>query len=119
MVRASDILTFWFEEAGPDHWFSASNEFDTEIRMRFECVAKNFAPKVGQNMGHQWEVGHETSLALIILLDQFPRNMYRNTPAAFGWDSLALLVSERMVEKGWDTKVEMPRRSFIYMPYMH
>ena len=56
---------------------------------------------------------------MILCLDQFPRNMYRGTSAAFAWDDKALHCSEHMVEKGWDLKLEQDQRSFVYMPYMH
>lgn len=68
---------------------------------------------------HAWEDRPESTLALIIALDQFSRNMYRGTPAAFAWDLRALGVSERLVEKNWDIKLPQSQRAFAYMPYMH
>jgi len=58
-------------------------------------------------------------LALIIVLDQFSRNMYRGTKAAFAWDDLALNAAQSMVDKGWDLKIPQDKRAFIYMPFMH
>ena len=68
---------------------------------------------------HDWENDVDSTLALIIALDQFPRNMYRDTPGAFAWDGFALGISARVVEKGWDLKIDQTRRAFIYMPFMH
>jgi len=69
--------------------------------------------------GTAWETAPETMLALIIVLDQFSRNMYRGTKAAYAWDKLALGAAQRMVDKGWDLKIDHNRRAFIYMPFMH
>lgn len=113
-----DILTFWFSEAGPKAWFTKSDAFDAKVRERFETRAIELAAKI-TSKPHKWEDRPESSLALIIALDQFPRNMYRDTSAAFAWDGRARRAAERMIAKGWDLKVAQDRRAFIYMPYMH
>jgi len=69
--------------------------------------------------GTAWETTPETMLALIIVLDQFSRNMYRGTKAAYAWDKQALGAAQRMVDKGWDLKIPQEKREFIYMPFMH
>ncbi len=117
-VSHADITAFWFAEAGPKDWFKKSDAFDAMIRQRFEEAAIDIAASVSK-APHLWEASPDSTLALIIVLDQFPRNMYRDTPAAFGWDAYALGVSERMIEKGWDLKIPQDRRSFAYMPFMH
>lgn len=66
-----------------------------------------------------WEAAPESHLALIIVLDQFPRNMYRGTSAAFAWDDLALASAKRAIAKFWDLKIDQDKRAFIYMPFMH
>lgn len=66
-----------------------------------------------------WQSSPESSLALIIVLDQFPRNMYRGTKAAFAWDTKALAAAQAVIDKGWDLKTPQDRRAFIYMPFMH
>lgn len=118
MAKPDDILTFWFDEAGPKRWYQKSDAFDAEIRARFEAAATDAAAakKAGT---HPWEKEPNSALALIIMLDQFPRNMYRGNRAAFAWDDLALSVAEDMTEKGWDLKIPQARRAFVYMPYMH
>jgi len=119
MKNPDDILSFWFEETPKKHWFQATSAFDADIRQRFEMTATQLAASLSAQKTHEWEAEVESSLALIIALDQFPRNMYRDTPGAFAWDSLALGAAERMTEKGWDLKIEQSRRAFIYMPFMH
>jgi len=69
--------------------------------------------------GTAWEATPESLLALIIVLDQFSRNMYRDTKAAYAWDKQALGAAQSMVDKGWDLKIDHNRRAFIYMPFMH
>ncbi len=118
MIEPEDILSFWFVEKGPRFWWKKSDAFDAEIRDRFEQVAINIAGKM-VNPPHHWEARPEHSLALIIVLDQFSRNMYRNTPAAFAWDSYALGVANRLLEKGWDKNFSENQKQFTYMPYMH
>lgn len=66
-----------------------------------------------------WETTPDSYLAVIIVLDQFSRNMYRDTKAAFAWDDKALSLAQTMVDKGWDLKIAQDRRAFIYMPFMH
>lgn len=69
--------------------------------------------------GYAWEQDVDSHFALIIAMDQFPRNMYRDTPACYAWDDIALAAAQRFVNKGWDLKTEQPRRAFAYMPFMH
>ena len=119
MSKPSDILNFWFEESGPSDWFKKSDAFDSEIRARFELQAIELASDLISSPTHDREETPGAALALIIALDQFPRNMYRGTKAMFSWDSLALGAAKRCVEKGFDFKIAQARRAFIYMPYMH
>jgi uncharacterized protein (DUF924 family) len=119
MIAAEDILKFWFEETDKKHWFNATDAFDAEIRSRFETKAVNLASSLLMAQPHLWEATPEGSLALILAMDQFPRNMYRGTPGAFAWDDLALSVAQRMVVDFVDLKIPQERRAFIYMPFMH
>lgn len=111
---AADILSFWFDEAGPKKWFASSDAFDADIRARFEAVAIRLAARSSLSFDNP-----KMGLAIIIALDQFPRNMYRGTGAAFAWDPKALSCAEIMTAKGWDLKLRQSERSFVYMPYMH
>lgn len=117
-MTPEDILNFWFVQSGPKMWFAKSDAFDADIRRRFEEVSIRIAAKCAEGL-HKWEARPESTLALILALDQFPRNMYRNTPAAFAWDETARLVAQRLVDKGWDLKLSQMQRSFAYLPFEH
>lgn len=110
----TDILNFW-RDAGRERWYAKSDDFDAEITRRFrtlwdEAVAGGLA---------SWEANDEGTLALILLLDQFPRNMFRNDPRAFSSDPLARDLSVRAVARCVDQRVEPQFRQFVYMPLMH
>lgn len=119
MISPGDILEFWFEQSGPKAWFSKSDAFDADIRARFESLTLDLAAEVSAAKPHNWETEPDSALALVIALDQFPRNMYRGTKAMFAYDELALCVAKRSVEAGHDYKCSQERRQFFYMPYMH
>jgi uncharacterized protein (DUF924 family) len=111
---AAEILAFW-REAGPDKWFAKDDAFDAEIRRRFlEAQRVAAAGRLGA-----WEDTPEGVYALLILLDQFPRNLYRGTPEAFASDALAVAVAQRALARGFDEQFDNPERRFFYMPFMH
>lgn len=114
MMTADDVLSFWFEEAGPKKWYKKSDAFDALIRQRFEETVLSLATDVAG-----WDKTPNSLLALIIALDQFPRNIYRETTAAFAFDDRALDHTKTMTYKGWDLKIDQSRRAFAYMPFMH
>ncbi|WP_154813636.1 DUF924 family protein [Hellea balneolensis] len=114
IVKPEDILDFWFVQSGPKRWFKKSDAFDAEIRLRFEDTTLSLATNIAE-----WDTQPESSLALIIALDQFPRNMYRATKAAFAFDEAALQHAKVMTDRGWDLKIDQSRRAFVYMPFMH
>ena len=117
MKTPEDILDFWFSDEAKQRWFNSTPEFDARIMQLFEDTATELAR--GPFPHPIWEETPESSLALIIALDQFPRNMYRDTRKAYAWDDKALGVAERMVEKGWDRELPDAQRKFVYMPFMH
>ena len=121
MKGPDDILRFWFSDRVETQWFQPSDAFDAEVRREFETTAISLAANMaGRKSTHIWEENTPQShLALIIALDQFPRNMYRATPAAFAWDSYALSAAKRMVERKTDIHLIQKQRPFAYMPYMH
>ena len=110
----ADVTGFW-TAAGPEKWFAKSDAFDNAIRLRFEPV--HFAAARGEYAA--WEASAEGALALVILLDQFPRNLYRNSGHAFATDPLARSVARRALDAGKDKAVTALLRSFCYMPFMH
>lgn len=119
MILANDILDFWFEQAGPAKWYAKSDAFDADIRARFEEFSVDVAAQLKRTGAHDWQAGPDTALALIIALDQFPRNMYRDTKGAFAWDKFALNCACGAIDQGHDLKTGQDRRAFFYMPFMH
>ncbi len=108
------VLTFW-RDAGPERWFAKSDAFDAAIRERFLATCEAAA---GGSLNH-WRTKAEHALALTIVLDQFPRNIFRNSPRAFAADPLALEVANEALERGYDSQVPARERSFFYLPLMH
>lgn len=107
------IIAFW-REAGPDRWFKKDAAFDDEIKRRF--LAAHEAAAAGKLT--DWERSAEGALALLILLDQFPRNMFRGEARAFATDPLARAVTSRAILNGFDGAFP-DMRSFFYLPFEH
>lgn len=114
-MQATNILRFWFEELTPKQHFVKDAALDETIRARFgdtlEAAAKCelFA----------WRATNDGRLAEIIVLDQFSRNVYRDTPRAFAQDALALVLAQELVAISQDCGLPVAQRVFAYMPYMH
>ena len=111
---AADMIEFW-QAAGRDRWFTKDAAFDEEIRARFLPAYEMAA--AGQLLA--WVESPEGALALIILLDQFPRNLFRGSPQAFATDAAAMKVSHDAIAKGFDKTCDPALRQFFYMPLMH
>jgi uncharacterized protein (DUF924 family) len=114
LVTSADVLRFWLA-AGRERWFEKDDAFDAEIRERFRQIYEEAA--AGRLGG--WEATPSGALALVIVLDQFPRNMFRGSPRAYAADSLARAVASRALQSGFDRQVEMPARAFFYLPFEH
>jgi uncharacterized protein (DUF924 family) len=112
--QPADILAFW-QAAGPDKWFTKDPAFDAEIRQRF--LAAHEAAALGRLAA--WEESPGGALALVILLDQFPRNIFRGDARTYATDSLACAVADRAIARGYDRQFALPERLFFYMPFMH
>ncbi|WP_293678359.1 DUF924 family protein [uncultured Phenylobacterium sp.] len=110
----NDILAFW-TGAGPTRWFAKNPRFDDSIRLRFEPV-HHLAAR-GKYDG--WGETPEGTLALLILLDQFPRNLYRGSAHAFATDPKARSFARPAAEKGWHLQVETALRQFMLLPFEH
>lgn len=106
------VLSFW-RQAGPDKWFKKNDQFDNDIRERFLSTYE--AAAAGRLS--DWERTPEAALALVIVLDQFPRNMFRGSARAFWADPLARAVADRAIARGFDRQVT--ERSFFYLPFEH
>ncbi|WP_180900954.1 DUF924 family protein [Martelella soudanensis] len=111
------VLAFWFEELTPKDWFQPDDvaALDRAILYRFFSTHKALAQKVDG----AWRASPEAQLAAVIVLDQFPRNIYRATPMAFATDRLALREAKFAVASGADAAVPEDRRAFFYMPFEH
>lgn len=113
-MQSQDILAFW-TAAGPAAWFKKDAAFDAELRARFEA-AHHAAARGGYAA---WEQSAEGALALLLLLDQIPRNIYRGSAHAFATDPLAQALADRAVNSGFDRATAMPLRIFFYLPFEH
>lgn len=113
-VRPAEIVGFW-REAGPDAWFTKDDAFDALCRERFLATFETAA----QGGLTNWEASAEGALALVILLDQMPRNMFRRDPRTWATDPPALAAAERAIAKGFDRDVPADLQQFFYLPYMH
>ena len=110
-----DVLRFWFEELEPADWFKKKDATDDLVRDRFADVHRAvFATPLAQ-----LATDPETATAAIIVLDQFPRNMFRGTPAAFASDARALELARLAVDRGLDRQLAKNWRVFVYLPFEH
>jgi uncharacterized protein (DUF924 family) len=109
-----DVIQFW-RDAGPKKWFAPDPAFDAEISERFLAAHEEAA--AGKLSA--WEQSAQGALALLLLLDQFPRNMFRKTPRAFATDAQARRIAQRAIKSGFDLEVGDELRSFFYLPFMH
>jgi uncharacterized protein (DUF924 family) len=114
-ITSQDIIHFWFEELDEAKWWKKDPEFDRLILSRFA----DLHARAQRCELYQWRDEPQGRLAEIIVLDQFPRNMYRGTPQAFASDPLALSLSQTAVAVGADRQLPWRQRNFLYMPYMH
>jgi uncharacterized protein (DUF924 family) len=114
IVQPSDILAFW-QAAGRGKWFKKSDAFDGEIRDRY--LATYEAAAAGGLAA--WEATAEGALALVIVLDQFPRNIFRGHARTFAADALARAVADRAIARGFDAMVPAAMRNFFYLPFEH
>ncbi|MCK9509214.1 MAG: DUF924 domain-containing protein [Pigmentiphaga sp.] len=114
-MNADTILRFWFEECTPEQWWTKSADFDRMIASRFAATLE----AAGRCELFSWRGSALGRLAEIIVLDQFSRNVYRDTPRAFANDALALGLSQTALALGADQAVDTVKRPFFYMPYMH
>ncbi len=114
IASADQVLAFW-RDAGPDKWFKKDTAFDDAIRRRF--LETYEAAAAGQLK--DWEAMREGALALVIVLDQFPRNMFRGSARAFAADHVARGVADRAMTMGFDLATPIEERGFFYLPFEH
>ena len=111
----AEILDFWFVQSSPAQWFQKNADFDAIVKNQFE-PAYNLAV---QGMFDHWRDTPDGCLAYILLLDQFPRNMFRGAPEAFATDRRALDMAQSALEKSFDKLLPLEQRRFIYLPFEH
>ena len=124
MADIEEILTFWFSEVRDEpayfeeyapRWFVQNADFDREIVQRFQADYELAA----QGQLTHWTETARGGVALILVLDQFPRNMFRNDPRAFATDPLAQQIAEQMIDAELDQQLRLVERYFVYVPFMH
>ena len=114
-ATAEELLHFWMEEIGEEGWYKVDAAVDENIRDRWGALWE-----VGRAGGlADWKAQARSTLALLILLDQFPRNMFRGDARAFSSDRLALQTAKLAILHGRDQKIGLPERQFFYLPLMH
>lgn len=108
------VLSFW-RDAGYERWFKRDDAFDAEVRSRFGELWQAAADSALDD----WQTRDDGALALTIVLDQFPRNLFRGDPRAFSTDAKALYVARAALDRGADKRVDATLRQFLYLPFMH
>ena len=114
-MQSQDILDFWFDELTPQQHFAKDAALDDYMRSRFTALAEAAA----RCELWAWRATAAGRLAEILVLDQFSRNIWRDTPRAFAQDALALVLAQELVASGQDRSLPVAQRRFVYMPYMH
>lgn len=114
-MTPQDVLSFWFEEHGPEDWFGGGEAFDAKCATRFgETHARAARAELWP-----WRATPEGRLAEIILLDQFSRQLYRNSARAFACDLMAVALAQEVVASGKDADMPANWRAFLYLPFEH
>jgi uncharacterized protein (DUF924 family) len=109
------LVDFWFSEKATKHWFNSTREFDAQLRAEFgDCWQQ---AKQGE-LDH-WRKTATGSLALVILLDQIPLNIFRGKPDSFSTEAQSIAVARAAIDAGFDTELKIRQKAFLYMPFMH
>ncbi|MES2675790.1 MAG: DUF924 family protein [Pseudomonadota bacterium] len=111
----NEILKFWFEDISPAMWWTSDENFDAQVKHRFLPLLQQAA----QGEFYTWRNDPRGRLAEIIVLDQFSRNIYRNTPAAFAQDPMALVLAQEAITHNIPQYLSEAERGFLLLPYMH
>lgn len=114
-VTPESIVEYWYSEKVKSRWFNSTSEFDQEIKERYE----NIWIEALRGEYNFWSESAEGCLALVIILDQFPLNMFRGEVKSFSSEALAIKITKKAVEHGFDKEIDKDKVSFLYMPLMH
>ncbi len=109
------VLDFWFSADTRPFWFRSTPEFDARLRERFLDVWQAAA----RGELEAWNTTPEGALALVIILDQFPLNMFRGQAESFSTEALSREVAHKAIDRGWDRDLDDAGRAFLYLPFMH
>ncbi|WP_121061859.1 DUF924 family protein [Chachezhania antarctica] len=115
MADPEEVLNFWLNEVGQAGWYKVDDALDREIRDRFMDTWQ----AASRDTFCTWKQNPRHALALIVLTDQFPRNMFRGEARAFATDALARKYAKCAIDRDWDLQVKEPERQFFYLPLMH
>ena len=114
-AEVDGLLDFWFSKQARDRWFDSTPEFDEALTRRYLATWQQ-----GRNGKLQgWEQTPDGALALVILLDQFPLNMFRDQPMSFSTEAQSRAVASRAIDRGFDAALADDRKAFLYLPFMH
>ena len=111
----NSIIDFWFDAKTKPLWFNSTIEFDEQLQRDFSDIFL----KATNNALKHWEEQPFGALALVIILDQFPLNMFRGQAESFSTESLSREITENAINKGFDAELTIEQRAFLYLPYMH
>ena len=114
-LTPSDVLDYWFSEKSKQFWFASTPQVDNEIKLRFESVWE----KAAEGEYSQWRETADGSVALIVILDQLPLNMFRSDPKGFQTESMAVEVALNAINNGFDEELNDEKLLFLFMPLMH
>ena len=114
-ITPSDILDYWFSKKSKQFWFASTPQVDNEIKVRFERVWE----KAADGEFSQWRETADGSVALIVILDQLPLNMFRSDPKGFQTESIAVEVALNAINNGFDEELNDEKLLFLFMPLMH
>lgn len=114
-TKSQEILDFWFSPEVRSLWFNSTPEFDGQIKAQYE---KLFDSAIKGELSH-WEESAEGALAVVIILDQFPLNMFRDLPRSFSGEAAAIEAARKAIDKGFDEKLNDEMKAFLYLPFMH
>lgn len=112
---AAELLHLWFHTLGPRTWFTPDPRADAVLRLRLERELTHLAGRPA----HSFLDDPPGALAAVLLFDQLPRNLYRNTGRAYAFDPLARAIALGALARGWDRLLTLPQRQFLAMPLMH